>query len=405
MNPGQTSWRAVARSTMSLVGLRTIGVGARYLSLMSLSALLPVGDFAVCALAFAISEFARVASDGGIDVVYLRRAEALDPASRRTLGGQALFVKIVQGSLALLAVAVLMRYLDNVGWLATLIACQFIAQALAQLALNLLQTEGSVARRARPLLVVYLAVLGLAAAGSRGHTLGFWAFPLLLAGELAFGLWIASRSTTWAGLGARRAYASFYPVALSMAGVGLLAMINTRADALITSALLAAEEAGRYMYLARWVDAAPMLAGGIAMPLVGKIRNVTLATMRRPWVIGPIAVLLAIPFVVATVVTHFAGEYAVSGALPWVLATTSALRVGLVLSTVFLLSHWRDGSVFWIAVVTSLVIVLGAWIMGNSHGALGIALVVLTVEACNLCVQLAALRRYSRSISNPNAGV
>lgn len=404
MNPGQGNWRAVARSTTSLVGLRTLGVGARYLALMCLSALLPVADFAICALAFAISEFARVASDGGIDVVYLRRAESMDESSRQTLGGQALFIKLAQGSLALLVVAMIVRHVDQVGWLATLIACQFLAQALTQLALNLLQTQGSVARRAQPLMVVYLVVLGLAVAGSRGQTIGFWAFPVLLAGELAFGVWIASRSVTWAGLHPLRAYASYYPVAFSMAGVGLLAMINTRADALITSALLTAEEAGRYMYLSRWVDAAPMMAGGIAMPLVGKIRNVTLASMLRPWVVGPIAALLAAPFVVAAVVTHFGADYAAPGVLPWLLASTSALRVGLVLSTAFLLSHWRDASVFWIAVVTSLVIVSGGWIVGRSHGAVGIALVVLAVEACNLGVQLFALRRYSRSNANANSG-
>ena len=81
-----------------------------------------------------------------------------------------------------------------------------------------------------------------------------------------------------------------------MAGIMLLAFVNTRADALLVGRLLTPAEAGRYLYLARFVDFAPMLATGVALPLVGKVAGVRRAT-ERALLVAPGLALAAAPFV------------------------------------------------------------------------------------------------------------
>lgn len=388
---------SLAKSTASIVLVRALGVAARYLALIALASLMTAAEFAVCGLAFAISEFARCATDAGIDPVFLRKAEQLDGHQRRLQVSQATVLKLLHGALALAAVAAIVAGLGNATALSWMIAMQFFAQALVQLSLNVHQADSTVHHVARPMMALYLAGMGLASAAFFGHDIGRWALPAIALGELVFAaIALASRFEP-AALQLRQAYSAYFPMALPMAGIAFLALINTRFDSLVVNTLLGLEEAGKYMYLARWGDTVPMLAGGIAMPLLGKLEALerhASATPRR-W-LGAALALALLPFLVVHAASHYNPAFASEGWLPWLIAATSSVRTGLVLVTVALLSMWRDSRLLAIASVTAVAIPLGCWWLGSTIGAVGIAAAVLAVEICNLACQLVLIRRARR---------
>jgi O-antigen/teichoic acid export membrane protein len=389
---------SLAKSTASIVLVRALGVAARYLALIALASLMTAAEFAVCGLAFAISEFARCATDAGIDPVFLRKAEQLDGRKRRLHVSQATVLKLLHGALALTVVAAIVAGLGNTNVLAWMIAMQFFAQALVQLSLNVLQADNAVHRVARPMLALYLAGMGLASAAFFGLDIGRWALPAIALGELAFAaITLASRFEP-AALQLRQAYRAYFPMALPMAGISFLALINTRFDSLVVITLLSLDDAGKYMYLVRWGDTVPMLAAGIAMPLLGKLEALErhASGAARRWLGVALALALLLPFIVVHVASHRNPAYASDGWLPWLVAATSSVRTGLVLATVALLSMWRDSRLLVIAAMTAVAIPLGCWWLGSTMGAVGIAAVVLTVEICNLVCQLVLIRRARR---------
>jgi O-antigen/teichoic acid export membrane protein len=291
------------------------------------------------------------------------------------------------------------------GWhrspVAPWIAMLFLGQSLVQLMLNVLQSRRAVSGAAGPLVVLYglvsaLGVASIVLAGGGGdavvgEVLTRWAnhgFVLLLLGELGCAAWIARRhlrGPTRPSLA--QAYADYFPAALPMATVALLALINTRVDAIVTSAVLGLEQAGRYMYVMRWADAAPMLAAGVALPLVGKIQTMS----SRPWhdrrLLVATAAMALIPFMVVPLVQLLQPSMRVDGAMPWLVAATSAVRVGLTMTTTLLLACWRDGALSRIALATSVSITVLTWLFGQRAGAAGVASAVLLVETVNLAVQ------------------
>jgi O-antigen/teichoic acid export membrane protein len=368
---------SLAKSTASIVLVRALGVAARYLALIALASLMTAAEFAVCGLAFAISEFARCATDAGIDPVFLRKAEQLDGRKRRLHVSQATVLKLLHGALALTVVAAIVAGLGNT---------------------NVLQADNAVHRVARPMLALYLAGMGLASAAFFGLDIGRWALPAIALGELAFAaITLASRFEP-AALQLRQAYRAYFPMALPMAGISFLALINTRFDSLVVITLLSLDDAGKYMYLVRWGDTVPMLAAGIAMPLLGKLEALErhASGAARRWLGVALALALLLPFIVVHVASHRNPAYASDGWLPWLVAATSSVRTGLVLATVALLSMWRDSRLLVIAAMTAVAIPLGCWWLGSTMGAVGIAAVVLTVEICNLVCQLVLIRRARR---------
>jgi O-antigen/teichoic acid export membrane protein len=397
---------SLARSTTSIVLVRALGVAARYLALIALASLMTAAEFAVCGLAFAISEFARCATDAGIDPVFLRKAEKLDGRQRRLHVSQATVLKLLHGAMALVVVAAIMTALGNAPVLAWMIAMQFFAQAFVQLSLNVNQADNTVHHVSRPMMVLYLAGLSLASTAFLGHDIGRWALPVIALGELAFASIVLASRFEPTGLQLQTAYRAYFPMALPMAGIAFLALVNTRFDSLVATKLLGLEDAGKYMYVVRWGDTVPMLAAGVAMPLLGKLEALERNASGAPrWWLGVALALALLPFFVVHAVLHVSPAYATEGWLPWLIAATSSVRTGLVLATVALLTMWHDSRLLIIALTTAVVIPLGCWWAGSKMGASGIAAVVLTVETCNLICQIALIRRArrARAAKHPSA--
>jgi hypothetical protein len=370
-------------------------VGARFLALLALAALMKAEEFALCVLALALSDFARCVADGGIDPVFLRRAEAQDDALRRKYIARAALLKLLHGALAaLVVVALLLWVFDAASLFVWLLALQFFAQALVQLGLNAHQADNTVQRVAPRMIALYLAGLLLALSGFAGWQGSRWALPLIAAGELVLALSMLAPRLDRPAPALGEAYRSYFPLALPMAGLTCLALINTRSDAFLATSLLPPGDAGRYLYLGRWGDAVPMFAGGLAMPLVGKLAALQAQHRAGAAVQALLLFLLtALPFALVWLAMHLQPAYAVAGWLPWLIAAAAAVRTGATLATVNLLSRWHDRGLLVLAVGTAIAIPACSWLAGRSLGAVGIALVILTIESCNLGVQLVMIRQ------------
>lgn len=377
-------------STSSLLVVRSLGVAARALGLLTLAAGMPPERFAHYAVALVLSELARCATDFGLDPVLLRRAEGLEDAEQRPMIRSAMAVRAVHGVLAAAVVIAIIAVSFPLDILLVAAGLQFLSQGMLQLGLNWRQVNNS-AHRAAPLLIVfYGAVIAVAVAAYFRPALGAVALPAMLGGELlmAFGLLVSLGRPRISDL--RSGYSLLVPQALPMAGIMLLAFVNTRTDALLVGRLIAPAEAGHYLYLARWVDLAPMLATGVALPLVGKLGKFDL---RRgaPLLCALGAALAIVPFMLVQFAAHLNPAYGSDLVLRTLLATTAACRIGLAVTTTTLLAQWRDRTLARLAVVTTVMLPVLAWAMGSSFGAYGVAAGVLIAEAGNLSFQAALL--------------
>lgn len=369
------------------------------MSLLALACLLPAGEFALCGFAFAVAEVARCLVDSGVDPVLLRRSEELPAELRRRFAADALSIKLSNSVPVLAVVLVLMSTTTDLSLVALLISLQFLPQALLQTSLNIAQVDNVVHRVGWPLVAVYGAGLVLALLSFAGFSVGEAGLPLIAAGELGVGAWLGRTHLRLVTFRVWEPYRKYFPLALNMAGVSLLALINTRVDSLLVNRLLPAEQAGQYMYLIRWSDLMPMLAGGIAMPLVGKLRGHSAALSGLGSCFVPLAVLVcafAAPPALVWLAMWSSGQYSVAGSLPWIIAACGTVRVGLVVVSTLMLSHWLDRTLLLVAIGSATLMSLAVWVLGLQHGAQGVAVAVLSVEVCNLAVQLLLLGRATR---------
>lgn len=390
-------------STMSLVTVRSAGVAARTLSLLTLAAGLPAERFATYALAFVLSELARCAIDFGLDPVLLRRAEGLAPAQQRAMIRAALAVRLAHGGAAALAVLLVLGILFPLDLLLAAAGLQFLAQGLLQLGLNWRQANDAAHRVAPLLLGFYGAIAALAVAAYFRPALGGMALPTLLAGELAMAAYLLAPLARPRLADLAAGYRTLIPQALPMAGIAFFAFVNTRTDALLVSRLVTAEEAGRYLYLGRWVDLAPMLATGFALPLVGKLHRLDYRRF-APLLVGMGIALAIMPFALVEAAALLNPDYASDAALRLTLAAIGACRIGLGFATVALLARWQDGVLVRIAPVVSIALPIATWLLGARFGLHGLAAGVLLVEGGNLAIQAALLLRGSRRAADPRSG-
>jgi len=379
---------SVRRSTLALVMTRSFGVAARHLSLLSLATLLSPIEFAACGLAFALSEFARCFTDAGVDTTLLRKGENASPNCRHSLIYAATSIKVWHG-LAISILLILFIWIQgkSVTILIMLIGLQFLPQALLQLTLNTRQIDDTAHTVLRPIAVFYILVIAFASQGFFGSSSSKWALPILSLGELLFALTIGSRPALPSFQKIHSIYTQYFPTSLPMLGVALLALINTRVDSLIVSGLLPPNEAAEYMFFMRWSDIAPMFAAGVCMPLVGKIDKLNNQTLRKSVQWALFSILLLAPLATIQLALVTTSNFDSKGSLPWIFSLLGAVRIGLSISTVLLLSQWRDGDIFRIAVCTSITITLGSIFACRTWGSIGIAAVVLSVEAMNFAYQ------------------
>ncbi|WP_182911993.1 lipopolysaccharide biosynthesis protein [Sphingomonas cavernae] len=384
--------RPVFLSTVSLVAVRFLGVGARYFGLLTLASIVPAAQFASYALAFIVAEFARCLADGGVDTVYLRRAEALEPDERVRVARRAMLLKLMHGLMTAVGVIIILNSLHGVNLLMLFIGLQFFPQSLLQLTLNVRQVDNKAHEIVGIIGAVYVTAMAMAVLSHFGFPTGKWCLPYIAVAELICAAIFFRVRLIFRINDLRVAYKVFFPQALPVLGLALLAYANTRTDALLVSKLMSPDVAGKYMYLARWVDFVPMLIGGVALPLVGKIPSIR---AKGYWYFGALfAVATAwIPFAIAQLVVWFNPAYAPADGLQWILATIAGVRAMLTVTTVLLLSVWRDGWLFRIAICTSITIPLVGWQLGSAFGAVGVAGTVLAVEASNLLCQIWLLLR------------
>lgn len=379
-------------STASLVTVRSAGVAARSLGLLTLAAGMPAERFTNYAVAFVLSELARCATDFGLDPVVLRRAEGLAPNEQRPMIRAALAVRACHGTVAagvVLAILVLFFPLDL---LLVAAGLQFLPQGLLQLGLNWRQVNNSAHRVAPALLAFYGAVTGLAAFAYFQPDLGALPLPLLLVGECGIALCLLAPLRRLRSPDLARGYGLLVPQALPMAGIMILSFVNTRTDALLVGRLLAPEDAGRYLYLARWVDFAPMLATGVALPMVGKLRGFDVRR-NAPLLAALGLVLAVVPFALVQTAAILNPAYAGDPLLRVLLATVASCRIGLAATTTALLAQWRDGLLVRVATATTLLVPVLTWTLGSQLGAYGVVAGVLAAEAGNLLFQTVLVLR------------
>ena len=386
-------------STASLVMVRSAGVAARTLSLLTLSAGMPAERFAPYATAFVLSELARCATDFGLDPVVLRRAEGLPLPEQRPMLRAALAIRGAHGLMAALLVLMLLISIFPLDVLLAVAGLQFLSQGLLQLGLNWRQVNNSAHRCAPLLLCLYATVVGLAALGYFHPAWGLVPLPLLLFGELAFAIILLTPLSAPRLADLRSGYATLVPQALPMAGIMLLAFVNTRADALIVNHFATPAEVGEYLYLARWVDLAPMLVTGVALPLVGKVGKMGGSDLRRR--VLPLAIMGAglamVPFALMQVAALLNSVYAQDVVLRMLLACIATCRVALSVTTMLLLAQWRDRLLVRAVAASSVLVLALTWTMGAELGMHGIAIGVLISEAGNLLFQAGLLIRRPRS--------
>ncbi len=386
-------------STVSLVTVRSAGVAARTLSLLTLSAGMPAERFAPYATAFVLSEMARCATDFGLDPVVLRRAEGLPLSEQRPMLRAALAIRGVHGLIAALIVLMLLIGSFPIDVLLVVAGLQFLSQGLLQLGLNWRQVNNSAHQIAPLLLCLYATIVGLATLGYFHPAWGRVPLPMLLFGELAFATVLLTPLAAPRLTDLRTGYTTLVPQALPMAGIMLLAFINTRTDALIVNRFATPAEVGEYLYLARWVDLAPMLVTGVALPLVGKVGKIGGGDLRRRAV--PLAIMgagLAIaPFVLMQVAALLNPVYAQDIVLRMLLACIATCRIALSVTTMLLLAQWRDRLLVRAVAVSSVLVLALTWTMGSRLGMHGIAIGVLIAELGNLLFQAGLLLGRPRS--------
>lgn len=387
-------------STVSLVAMRSLGVGARALALLTLAAGMPADEFANYALAFVFSELARCATDFGLDPVVLRRAEVLSVQEQHSLMRDALAVRVSHGFVAGAIMIGALTTMFPVNLLIIAAGLQFLPQGLLQLGLNWRQANNSAHLVAPVLAVFYLTVIGLAVAAYFYPAVNILPIPFLVVGEMVIAICLLSPLKLPHFRDLVTGYRLLVPQALPMAGILLLAFINTRTDALLVSYLVDASDAGRYLYIMRWIDLAPMLAAGIALPLVGKV---TKLDWRRfaPLVSGFVLTLAAAPFVLVQIAGWLNPAYAGDQALRVLLALVGACRIGLAMTTTGLLAKWHDGLLVRLAMGTTILLPILTWIIGSRYGLHGIAAAVLMAETGNFLLQTTVLLRHRNSFHLP----
>lgn len=379
-------------STAGLVTARSAGVAARALSLLTLAAGMPAERFGHYATAVVLSELARCASDFGLDPLVLRRAEGLAPGEQRPIVRAALAIRAVHGAVAAAVVLAVLAALFRLDLLLVAAGLQFVPQGWLQLALNWRQVNNSAQRVAPILILFYSAIAVLAAAAWLHPSLGALPLPLLWGGEAALGVLLLLPVGSTGRCDLRAGYGALAGAALPMAGVALLAFVNTRTDALLVGRLLDPVAAGRYLYLARWIDLAPMLATGVALPLVGKVA--LLDQRRNAAVFASAGLVLALaPFALVEVAALLRPAYGGDPVLRWLLGAVGTCRIGLAVTTVLLLSRWHDGLLLRIAPAVSLAMPIATWLLGSAIGSRGVAGGVLLVETANLLVQVVLVAR------------
>ena len=387
--------RSVLVSTASLVIVRAAGVAARALSLLTLAAAMPAERFGHYATAFVLSELARCLTDFGLDPLVLRRAEGRPSAEQRAIVRAALAVRAAHGAVTAGAVLGVLALMFRLDLLLVAAALQFVPQGWLQLALNQRQVSNSAQRVAPALLGFYAVVAGLAALAWVRPAWGGVPLPLLLVGEALAALALLGRAAMPRGADLVAGYRTLVRAALPMAGIALLALVNTRTDALLVGRLLSSAEAGRYLYLARWVDFAPMLASGVALPLVGKLGGFDVR--RQGWSLAAAGIVLAaVPFALVELAAALKPPYAADPLLRALLAAASVCRIGLAVTTTLLLAKWRDAGLGRVAAVTSALLPLLVWLLGSRLGAHGVVAGVLAAETANLLFQSVLLLRGPR---------
>lgn len=377
-------------STASLVTVRSAGVAARSLGLLTLAAGMPAERFAHYATAFVLSELARCATDFGLDPLVLRRAEGLSAAEQRPMIRAALAVRIVHGTLAAAVVLAILAMSFPLDLLLVAAGLQFLAQGWLQLGLNWRQVNNSAHRAAPTLLAFYGIVAGLAAYAYVRPELGAVPLPLLLVGEAIIAARLLAPLSRPGRSDLAAGYATLVPKALPMAGIMLLAFVNTRADALLVGRLLSPNEAGRYLYLARFVDFAPMLATGVALPLVGKLAGFD-ARRNAPALVALAIGLAAAPFALVAAAALLNPAYAGDATLRLLIAVIAVVRIGLAVTTTVLLAQWRDWLLVRVGVATTVLVPVLCWALGARYGAHGLAVGVIVAETGNLLFQTALL--------------
>lgn len=377
-------------STMSLVGVRSAGVAARSLGLLTLAAGMPADRFAHYATAFVLSELARCATDFGLDPLVLRRAEGLSLGEQRPMIRAALAVRLLHGLIAAAAVVAILALSFPLDLLLLAAGLQFLSQGWLQLGLNWRQVNNDAHRAAPALLAFYAAVAGVAAFAYFRPELGAVPLPLLLGGEALIAVRLLAPLSRPRGGDLREGYRSLVPKALPMAGIMLLAFVNTRADALLVGKLLTPDAAGRYLYLSRFVDFAPMLATGVALPLVGKLAGFDLRRNAPALILLGIG-LAAAPFALIAAGALLNPAYAGDATLRLLIAAIAVIRIGLAVTTVMLLAQWRDWLLVRVAAVTTVLVPVLCWTLGSRYGAHGLATGVIVAEAGNLLFQTALL--------------
>lgn len=391
-------------STASLVTLRSAGVAARTLSLLALATGMPAEQFAPYGIAFVLSELARCATDFGLDPVVLRRAEGLPLEEQRPLLRAALAIRCAHGLISAVIVMLLLIAIYSPSSLLIVAGMQFISQGMLQLGLNWRQVNNSAHRVAPYLLSFYAGVVGLAVFGYFHPSFGTLPLPTLLIGELAIAV-VLLRPLAFPQLrDLVQGYGSLVPQALPMAAIMLLAFVNTRTDALVVGQFASPAQVGHYLYLARWGDLAPMLATGVALPMVGKLKGFR---VRHGSMIAPAAllVLCTIPFGLIATAAALNPAYSGDQTLRCLLATIASCRIGLAVTTMLLLAQWRDRLLMKIATLTTALVPVLTWLFGSWYGIHGIATGVLVAEAGNLLFQASLLlgRRFRKRAILGNA--
>ena len=379
-------------STASLVTVRSAGVAARTLSLLTLAAGMPAERFSHYAIAFVLSELARCATDFGLDPVVLRRAEGLGMTEQRPMIRSALAIRLTHGTVAAAMVVAILAVSFPLDLLLVAAGMQFLSQGLLQLGLNWRQVNNSAHRIAPVLLTFYCAVIGLAVLAYFRSSLGSAALPVILGGELGTALVLLAPLSRPRFADLMAGYRQLVPRALPMAGIMFLAFVNTRTDALLVGRLVRPDDAGHYLYLARWVDLVPMLATGVALPMVGKLAGFDIRRNASA-LLGIGAVLATGPFLLIQIAAYINPPYAGDLLLRMLLATVAACRIGLAIATTILLAQWRDGLLFRVAIASTTFMPLLIWVLGSQFGLHGIASGVLVAEAGNLLFQTFLLLR------------
>ena len=191
-------------------------------------------------------------------------------------------------------------------------------------------------------------------------------------------------------------YRRLVPAALPMAGIMVLAFVNTRADALLVGRLVAAQDAGHYLYLSRWVDLAPMLATGVAMPMIAKLRGFDVR--RYPLAMMGLGVaLVSMPFGLVEAAAFLRPAYGGAVSLRVLLAVLAVCRIGLAVTTMMLLARWHDGMLARIGLVTTASAPLLIWMFGSRWGVQGVVTGALVAEAGNFVLQIMLLLRRNAS--------